>query len=117
MKRKGREGTKREAGRERERWGMSRVAGLGRDEKTTEREPSREVKRDKRGGGYCRGILTDKEEVMLHHYSNEVDRQIAPSNGTCALSMCAPSCPLLSRELTADKREKPITAKFPNLLK
>lgn len=112
MKGKGREGTKREAGEEKRRWGMSRVAGLGRDEKTTEREASREVKRDKRGGGYCQGILTDKEEMMLHYYSNEVNRQIAPSNGTCALSMCSPSCPLLSRELTADKRRSQLLPNF-----
>lgn len=45
-----------------------RETGLGRDKKTTEREPNREVKRNKRGGSYCRGILTDKEEVLLQWY-------------------------------------------------
>lgn len=86
----------------------SREAGLGRDKKTTGREPRREVKR---GGSYCRGIFTDEEEVMLHCDSDEVNRQRAPSNGTRAKATSSPSCPLLSRELTADKREKPITAK------
>lgn len=52
MKGKGREGNQ-EGGRE--EGGMSREAGLGRDKKTTEREPSREVKGEKRGGRYCRG--------------------------------------------------------------
>lgn len=44
---------------------MRGEAGLGRDKKTTEK-PSREVKRERRGGSYCRGILTDKEEGTLH---------------------------------------------------
>lgn len=43
---------------------------IGRDKKTTEREPSREVKREKRGGSCCRGILIDKEEVTLHYCRN-----------------------------------------------
>lgn len=86
---------------------MSREAGLGRDKKTTEGEPSREGKREKRGGSYCQGILGAEEEVMLHYYSNEVNRGIAPSNGACALAMCPPSCPLLSREFRANKRGTP----------
>lgn len=117
MKRKGGEENQEGGWEEKRRWGMSREAGLGGDKKTTEREPSSEVKREKRGGSYCQGILADKEEVMPHYYSNEVNRQIAPSNGTCTPAMCSPSCPLLSRELTAVKREKPITAKFSTKLK
>lgn len=118
MKRRGREGNQegdgggmsRDVGRKRGGggWVTSRETGLGRDKKTTEREPSREVKR---GGSYCLGILTDEEEVMLHCDSDEVNRRRAPSNGTHAKATSSPSCPLLSRELTADKREKPITAK------
>lgn len=33
------------------RWGVSREAGLVKDKKTTEREPSREVKRKRREEG------------------------------------------------------------------
>lgn len=44
---------------------MGKQAGLGRDKKTTEKEPSSEAKREKTEGSCCRGILTDKDEVML----------------------------------------------------
>lgn len=50
MKSSGRKGTKREAGRKRGDWGMSREAGLGRDKKTTQKEPSSEAKREKTEG-------------------------------------------------------------------
>lgn len=51
IKKVGREPRRKQGGKR--RWGMSREAGLGRNKKTTEREPGREVKREKRGGGCC----------------------------------------------------------------